>query len=141
MNNIDEKKDNLESSKVDSENPNGFTVEIKSILESLYKQVEPLSDEAYSKNLEDISKWFMRKKYCLLLCKEISDYTIFNFKQGAYKDAAFVNLKACMSNRRYKIMDIIYKDEHDAFEIWVRDREDNIYMYYLFDCEDFIIEV
>ena len=107
-----------------------------------YAKVLPYNEHDYYNAIQEVAEWFVGKKYCMLLCKERSDYTVFNFKCGDspdYQRAAHYNFKACLDNRG-KCLEIKYDEAMDAFEIWMRiDKE--VFMFYLFECKDFIIEV
>lgn len=103
-----------------------------------FQYVPAISKEKTTEKLKEIGKWFKDKKYCMLLCRERYDYTVFNFIKKGYTQAALNDLRECINNRG-KCLDIIYEDDKDAYEIWIRiDKE--VFMFLLFDCEDFIIE-
>lgn len=103
-----------------------------------FNNVPPIqSGDLYGK-LCKIGDWFQEKKYCMFLCRERYDYTVFNFIKGAYKQAAVNDLRECI-NGRGKCLDVIYEDDRDAWEIWMR-IDGEVYMYLLFNCYDFIVE-
>lgn len=103
-----------------------------------FQYVPAISKEKITEKLREIGKWFENKKYCMLLCRERYDYTVFNFIKKAYTQAALNDLRECINNRG-KCLDIIYEDDHDAYEIWIR-IDNEVFMFLLFECEDFIIE-
>lgn len=84
-----------------------------------------------------ISKWFEDKRYVMVLCRERNDYTVFNFINKDYKHAAR-DLQECLNNRGL-VIDLQFHEEFDAWELWVK-IEGNVYMFRMFECEDFIIE-
>lgn len=106
-----------------------------------YKDILPYNDVDFHQALTKIEEWFEGKRYCMLLCKERSDYTVFNFCSDTpdYEEAAHSELKECLDNRG-GCLDIKYDICLDGFEVWMRiDKE--VYMFYLFECGDFILEV
>lgn len=83
--------------------------------------------------------------YFMMLCKEQSDYTVFNFT-GDDKQAnllkinrATKDLIECFYNRA-NVYDIHFEKAHNAVEIWLGTAKE-VFCYYLFKCNDFIIEV
>ena len=54
----------------------------------------------------------------------------------------FVNeIKECLAFKG-RVVDIQYNHAADAYEIWVKEyKTDEMYMYMLFEAEDFVIEV
>ena len=109
-----------------------------------YNKVMPYTKEQQKENLGYIYDWIVNKdcKYLMLLCKERSDYTIFNFQEQTnekYKRGIMTDLKECLSNRGV-LLDIRYVQESDAWEIWMRAHSES-FMFMLFECNDFVIEV
>lgn len=119
------------------------TVEFSSLYEinkQGYSKVLPYNEENLVNSLNEVHEWFRDNNinYAMMLCKELSDYTVFDFTHGMdKKEAADVELRNCLKNRGL-ILDIVYKEDVGAFEIWLK-INDEVYMYYLFECEDFII--
>lgn len=84
--------------------------------------------------------WDNKCKYFMLLCKDRSDYTLFNivdhnFDIEEIKEA----LKDCFVNRG-DVYDIHYEKNTDAYEIWLK-IEDEFYVYYLFPYDVGVIEI
>ena len=49
-----------------------------------FQYVPAISKEKTTEKLKEIGKWFKDKKYCMLLCRERYDYTVFNFIKKGY---------------------------------------------------------
>lgn len=80
------------------------------------------------------------EKYFMLLCKELSDYTVFVIDSKMKCGVAVQELTECLKNRG-KIL-AIDSAEGNAYEIWIRTTEDNAcHAYYLFPYKMGIIEV
>jgi hypothetical protein len=84
--------------------------------------------------------WDNKYKYFMLLCKDRSDYTLFNMVDSNFdiqelKEA----LKDCFTNRG-DVYDIHYEKNTDAYEIWLK-IEDEFYAYYLFPYDIGVIEI
>lgn len=84
--------------------------------------------------------WDNKCKYFMLLCKDRSDYTLFNivdhnFDIEEIKEA----LKDCFVNRG-DVYDIHYEKNTDAYEIWLK-IENEFYVYYLFPYGVGVIEI
>ena len=84
--------------------------------------------------------WDNNHKYFMLLCKDRSDYTIFNmlednFNMNELKEA----LKDCIVNRG-EAYDIHYEKDTDAYEIWLK-IDDEFFAYYLFPYDIGVIEI
>lgn len=107
------------------------------------KHVEPLTAKQLRLDLANIGAWFsvdMYGKYYMLLNKELSDYTVFNFLDMNYSKGV-QELKEVLQGRG-PILQIDYNKDNKYFEIWVKYWEDNLpHMYILFPCPDFVIEI
>lgn len=79
--------------------------------------------------------------YFMMLCKELSDYTIFKFSNKKEDTlSAFVkDIHECILNRGRPLAVDLLKEDNDAVEIWIK-VEGIPHMYYFFPCEPFIIE-
>lgn len=114
---------------------------------SLISQTEKiLRGKALSNKIENTIVPFINDMldfniYFMLLCHEFRDYTIFRaYTQDAKRTAE--ELIDCLKNRG-DIFAIDNSDENkNALEIWIRSSEDNeMYCYYFFPGDDFVIEV
>lgn len=106
--------------------------------------IKPMPRKEFDQNLGYIYDWVFEKKskYIMLLCKERSDYTVINFTEPTEKKIKYgikTELKELL-NERGVILDIRYVQESDAWEIWLRKSSES-FMFMLFECEDFVIEV
>lgn len=113
------------------------------INKQIYSQMKPMNELSLKAEIINITQWFSKEpnfKYFMLLCKEKSDYTIFNFITKEF-DKARRELQSLVLSRGTPIA-IEYLHDMDAYEIWIKDNVDNeVYMYMLFDCNSFIIEI
>lgn len=84
--------------------------------------------------------WDDKHKYFMLLCKERSDYTLFNmidanFDMAELKDA----LWDCFINRG-EVYDIHFEKNTNAYEVWLK-IDEGFYVYYLFPYDIGVIEI
>lgn len=78
-------------------------------------------------------------KYLMLLSKERSDYTIFNFSREETEIELFKkDLIETLTNRG-KVIDITLQKETNAYEIWIKE-DDECFIYYLFDYSYGVVE-
>lgn len=105
--------------------------------------MSPLTAKQLRKDLANIGAWFsidMHEQYYMLLNKELSDYTVFNFL-GMNYNKGVQELTEVLESRG-PILQIDYNHTNKYFEIWVKYIEDNRpHMYILFPCPDFVIEI
>ena len=94
-----------------------------------------------------LQEWFrehFRKQYFMLLCKEQSDYTIFNLDktsswhipQPGCVEAAAADVIDCMLNRGQLLA--IELQEDGVWELWIRNDE-GCFAYYLFPYGDAVL--
>ncbi len=84
--------------------------------------------------------WDNKCKYFMLLCKDRSDYTLFNIVDSNFDMQELKSaLKDCFVNRG-DVYDIHYEKNTDAYEIWLK-IEDEFYAYYLFPYDIGVIEI
>ena len=108
---------------------------------AMYLQMKPMEAYDFTQQMVNIALWFSSKKdakYFMLLCKERSDYTVFDFQSYDY-DTARNELTAIITNRGMP-MDVDYDHDTDTYDIWVK-KGGEVYMYKLFDCDDFVIRI
>lgn len=113
-----------------------------SIHKQLYAQMEPLSEKDLNKKLTSIGGWFsahLTSNFFMLMCKEISYYTVFHLKSLNYTKAV-EELKKTLEFRG-TIIDINYVHGEDAYECWVKNADGEVEMYYLFDYSWGVIEI
>ena len=110
----------------------------------LFKQIKPPSERIINLELANIGAWFsanINTKYYMLLCKERSDYTMFRLENFNYSKAV-QELKEVLEERG-DIMGFDFVHGENAYQCWVRERDDdhNVYMFMLFDADWMVVEV
>ena len=82
------------------------------------------------------------KQYLMLLCKEQSDYTLFNFNKNWFNNPFDQDIIECFENRGFGIVNIEIIDNGVAMEIWVKrpGQMENADLYYLFPADQMVIE-
>lgn len=107
------------------------------------KKVLPMNNYDLQRDLANIGAWFsidMQEQYYMLLNRELSDYTVFNFLGMNYSKGVEELLEVL--DGRGPVLQIDYNHDNKYFEIWVKYLMDNTpHMYILFPCSDFIIEI
>ena len=103
-----------------------------------------LTEEEINNIKPQIEKWFNWQidGYAILLCRERYDFTIFHLYEKANPNppaVAVSELIETLKNRGQVLS--IEKDttNNKAWEIWIK-IENEIFAYYLFNCDDWIIE-
>ena len=111
------------------------------IHKQLYAQMEP-NEETLNKQLANVGAWFsanMSCKYWMLMCKEISYYTVFHFNSFNWNKAV-EELKKTLDFRG-TLVDVSYVHGQDAYECWIRNPEGDVEMYYLFPYDWGVVEI
>lgn len=86
-----------------------------------------------------------QNQYYMLLNRETYNFTLFNFgsknNHGSLntKKLIYDELKICLQNRG-DVLSIELTQQKDAYEIWIRDDEQNILVYYFFPYDIGVIE-
>lgn len=111
-----------------------------------YMQMPFLNAASISKAKTDIEEYFKETNayYYMMLCKERSDYTLFNTKK---KECTLIGAEMawdvidCLTNRCLKLLDC-YKNDDGVIEIWVREDEEGAIpaAYFIFPYDDGVIE-
>ena len=109
----------------------------------------PISKEERKSAKNHLVEWLMNtfnKKYLMLLCHELRDYTVFNLdktssepllpavKAGAIAEDIF----ECMTNRGQLIS--FDEVQGNAWEIWIRKSSKECFVYYLFPYGEAVLE-
>lgn len=103
-----------------------------------------LTEEEINNIKPQIEEWFNWQidGYAILLCRERYDFTIFHLYEKANPNPPAVAVSELIEtlNNRGQILSI-EKDttNNKAWEIWIK-IENEIFAYYLFNCDDWIIE-
>lgn len=104
----------------------------------------PLTEEEINTIKPQIEEWFNWQidGYAILLCRERYDFTIFHLYEKANPNPSMVatlELIETLKNRG-QILSIEKDMTNDkAWEIWIK-IENEIFAYYLFNCDDWAIE-
>lgn len=104
----------------------------------------PLTEEEINNIKPQIEEWFnwQINGYAILLCRERYDFTIFHLYEKANPNPPAVAVSELVEtlNNRGQILSIEKDITNDkAWEIWIK-IEDEIFAYYLFNCDDWVIE-
>lgn len=104
----------------------------------------PLTEEEINNIKPQIEEWFNWQidGYAILLCRERYDFTIFHLYEKANPNPPAVAVSELVEtlNNRGQILSIEKDITNDkAWEIWIK-IEDEIFAYYLFNCDDWVIE-
>lgn len=110
----------------------------------LFKQIKPPSEQIINLELANIGAWFsanINTKYYMLLCKERSDYTLFHLDEFNY-NKLIQELKEVLEERG-DIMGFDFVHGENAYQCWVRERDDEhqVYMFMLFDADWMVVEI
>ena len=103
-----------------------------------------LTEEEINNIKPQIEEWFNWQidGYAILLCRERYDFTIFHLYEKANPNPPVVAVAELIEtlNNRGQILSI-EKDttNNKAWEIWIK-IENEIFAYYLFNCDDWVIE-
>lgn len=116
-----------------------------------YNKIAAIPANKAEEKFKEIETWFgatygtpnessgSETHYQMLLCRELSDYTVFA-QTSANSEEGKKALQDVVSGRGV-LLDIVYNSDMNAYEIWIRAKQDNeVHMYMLFRCDDFIIE-
>lgn len=103
-----------------------------------------LTKEEINNIKPQIEEWFNWQidGYAILLCRERYDFTIFHLYEKANPNPPAVAVSELIEtlNNRGQILSIEKDVTNDkAWEIWIK-IEDKIFAYYLFNCDDWVIE-
>lgn len=108
---------------------------------SLYAKLPKMDVNDFQSKILNIGMWFSSRtdrKYFMFLCRELNDYTIFEFKNPNYNQAK-EELKGLVLSRGIPVA-IDYDHDTDSYEIWVK-RGNDCHMYKIFPCDDFMIPI
>lgn len=97
--------------------------------------------EAIKPSLEEWFNWQI-DGYAILLCRERYDFTVFHLYEKENPRPQEVAVKELIEllKERGKILSIEKDTTNDkAWEIWLKIDDEN-YAYYLFNCDDWVIE-
>lgn len=110
----------------------------------LMEKQKPLTKKEIEEIKPELESWFNWQidGYAMLLCRERYDFTVFHLyeKQNPNPPAVATDELIKVLRNRGKIFSI-EKDttNKNAWEIWIK-IEKTMFAYYLFNCDDFVIQ-
>ena len=111
------------------------------------KQLMMKQPKMTNKEIQDIkselAEWFNWQidGYAMLLCREKYDFTVFHLYEKANPNPPEIAANELIEllNNRGQILSIEKQQDLCTWEIWIK-QNDEAFAYYLFNCDDFIIE-
>lgn len=109
--------------------------------QQIMAQLPPQDQNTMNHNWTVIGDWFGKGKqrWFMLMCKERSDFTMFHITDNQFTKGV-MELQEVLRERG-EILAIQYLHGEDAFEIWIRESKDTVYMFMLFEAEWMIVEI
>lgn len=97
--------------------------------------------------LDEVAPWAMKTlknnkhHYFMFLCREKSDYTIFRI--AAKEEGKFKRQLTRLAYSRGVPVGINYNEVLNGYEFWIKGtrNKEEVHMYALFNCDDFVIEI
>lgn len=114
----------------------------------LMAQREPMTATEITETLPELIAYIQRnayQQYFMLLCNERKDYTVFNLmntyecEYGRKSTAAANDVILCMQNRG-ELMSMQFDEEGGGWELWMKDTQDECFVYYFFPYGSAVIE-
>ena len=111
----------------------------------ILQQNQQMSKEEIKKVSEDIENWFNQiiDGYAMLLCRERYDFTVFHLYELENPNPCKIAVSELIDLLKFrgKIMSIEKSTTafNNAWEIWLKIKDD-VFVYYLFPCDDWVIE-
>lgn len=114
---------------------------------SIISKQAPISAKEWSDKSKALVEFCKKtqNQYYMLLNRETYNFTLFNFhssnNHGSLNTRKLIydELKICLQNRG-EVLSIELTEQEDAYEIWIRDDEQNILVYYFFPYDIGVIE-
>ena len=100
------------------------------------KEENKISKKDFLSRLKNVTDFFTKGEYFMLLCHEERDYTVFRLTTSSKGWLATEELKACLTNRG----EVLSLDPtgDGAFEIWIK-KPTGVFCYYLFPYDSAVI--
>lgn len=122
-------------------------VNLSTTLYDMNKQImqkeDALSSAQLNKIQEQLETWFnwYNDSYAMLLCRERYDFTVFHLYMKGNANPPKIAAKELIEllKERGKILSIEREIDDNKWEIWLKINKE-VFAYYLFPCDDFIIE-
>ena len=103
----------------------------------------PLTKSEINEKLQSLEDWFNLRidGYAMLLCRERYDFTVFHLYELQNENPPSIAAKELIEilQNRGDILSIEKENNTSTFEIWLKIDEE-AFAYYLFACDDWIIE-
>ena len=121
----------------------GVSISLYDLNKSIVSQLpikETYAELSQERNLINEFHKVINSETYMLLCKDISYYTIFNSRKNRVSD--FVTLGHAVIECAQDVGKIVSADlieDNSAIEIWVRTAEDDNLCMYLFDCKSLTV--
>lgn len=114
---------------------------------SIMSKQAPISAKEWSDKSKALVEFCKKtqNQYYMLLNRETYNFTLFNFHSSNNhaslntRKLIYDELKICLQNRG-EVLSIELTEQEDAYEIWIRDGEQNILVYYFFPYDIGVIE-
>lgn len=118
----------------------GLTFNLYDLNKTIFQQLPTVDTKKIDNIINTINNYNneINSNYYMLLCKDISYYTLFT--QDIL--AEFKSLGEAVITCAQDVGNIISADfieENNAIEIWVRNNAEEVYCMYLFDCRQMIV--
>ena len=127
----------MENDKVD------LGVTLYDINKQVMQKEKALSTDELNKIQGQLETWFnwYDDSYAMLLCRERYDFTVFHLyaKNNANPPKIAAKELIELLKERGKILSIEKEIDDNKWEIWLKIKK-NVFAYYLFPCDDFVIE-
>lgn len=104
-------------------------------------QLPPQNETTLNHFFTAIGDWFGKnqKRWFMIMCKERSDFTLLHITNNNFH-AGIQELKEVLLERG-QILAIQYVHGEDYFEIWIKDKNDEVFLFIIFEAEWMIVEV
>lgn len=104
------------------------------------KQLSEKELNAIKKDLEQWFNWHL-DGYAMLLCRERYDFTVFHLYEQANPNPPAIAAKELieLAKERGQVLSIEKELDNNAWQIWIK-IENKPYAYYLFNCDNMVIE-
>ena len=103
----------------------------------------PLTKNEINEKLQSLEDWFNLRidGYAMLLCRERYDFTVFHLYELQNENPPSIAAKELIEilQNRGDILSIEKENNTSTFEIWLKINEE-AFAYYLFACDDWVIE-
>lgn len=103
----------------------------------------PLTKNEINEKLQNLEDWFNLRidGYAMLLCRERYDFTVFHLYELQNENPPSIAAKELIEilQNRGDILSIEKENNTSTFEIWLKIDEE-AFAYYLFACDDWVIE-